>query len=297
MRHFAFLISLSAILCPVCLLAGEEKPASTGRMVSVEVVIAQLADGKNEAGLNLYSGDKIAARIAELDKQGQISQLTRMRVSTLDQQQAHLQFGQRTPVATGRTRAGGFRRGADGNPAAGGQAVSTSYTLENVGTMIGVTPHVEEDGTVSLKLELTKSQIEPAAAGEAGADATDVPPSRTATLQSRSTVRLRSGQTAVVGQSQSSTKGESGQTVILVTAHVADAPAHVPRAALRQEIKIFALKYLQAQESATLLTSLFKDAAMQIEANSRTNSVLVRGPQETMAEITAILSKLDQQVE
>ena len=153
-----------------------------------------------------------------------------------------------------------------------------------------------EHGTVSLKLDLKKSHIEPPVAGEAGADATDVPPSRTATLHLRSTVRLRSGQTAVVGQSQSSTKGESNQSVILVTARVSDAPVPVktPGVALQHELKIFALQNLQAEASAAVLTRLFKDAAVQIEAESRTNSVLVRGPQNAMSEIEAILSRLDQ---
>ena len=299
MRHFASLFLLLALLCPVRLVAAEAKLASTGRMVSIEVVIAQFAEGKKDVDFNLDSGDKLAARIAELEKQGQISQLTRMRLTTLDQNPAQLQFGQRTPVATGRTRARGFaRQGGGANPAeGGGPVVSTSYTIENVGTLIGVTPHVEEDDTVSLKLELEKSHIEPAAAGEPGADATDVPPARTATLQSRSTVRLRSGQTAVVGQSQSSAQGESGQTVILVTAHVSAAPAPVktPGVAQKHQLKVFALHNAQAEASAAVLTKLFKDGVVKIGADGRTNSVLAQGPPEVLSEIEAILSRLDQQ--
>ncbi len=81
--------------------------------------------------------------------------------------------------------------------------------------------------------------------------------------------------------------------MILVTARLSDAPA--PRSSPGvAAIKIFALQNLPAEEAAADLTKLFKDAAVQIEADSRTNSVLVRGSQEPLAEIEAILLRLDQ---
>ena len=102
MRHSALPLVLMGLLSSSHLFAADEKPASSGRMVSVEIVIVQF-DKKNDVDLNLDSDDKITARLAELEKQGQISQLTRLRLSTLEQQSAELFFIQRVGLATSRT--------------------------------------------------------------------------------------------------------------------------------------------------------------------------------------------------
>src|SRR6185295_11095051 len=200
MRRIAQLSLISSLLSCASFLVAAEKPAPTGRMVSIELVIAQFPDGQKDLDLAQESGDKLLTRVKELEKQGQFTRMTRMRLSTLDQNQAMLQLGERAPVASGRTRAAFGGRGGQGG-VAGAPVVNTTYTIENVGTMIGVTPQVEDDGSVSLNMQIEKTHlIPPPAAGDVAAgEPAEVPPSRTATLTTRSTVRVRSGQTTLVG--------------------------------------------------------------------------------------------------
>ena len=59
------------------------------------------------------------------------------------------------------------------------------------------------------------------------------------------------------------------------------------------ELKVFALKNADSQESADLLTKLFAKRSVTAVADVRTNSVIVQGDAQTLKEIEAILLRLD----
>ena len=133
------------------------QPRSSGRSVALDVTIAEFADSaKTAASLPLESGQKTLERIRELESQGKVALVTRVRLATVDGQPAMLQIGEQASLATSR-RVGGrpLREGGGFEPAA------ASYVRQNVGLLIGATPRVQSDGSLSVDLDLEKSQIAP----------------------------------------------------------------------------------------------------------------------------------------
>jgi type II secretory pathway component GspD/PulD (secretin) len=99
---------------------------------------------------------------------------------------------------------------------------------------------------------------------------------------------------------QANSGKDSAQTVVLVTARAAQ--PEVRRAAKREaghldsdnhELKIFALRYLNATSAVEVLSKLMPDNSLRIAADPRTNSLLANGSSEKLATIGAILLRLD----
>lgn len=59
-------------------------------------------------------------------------------------------------------------------------------------------------------------------------------------------------------------------------------------------LRVFALRNAEAKSAADVLARVFVDDAMQVAADERTNSVLVRAPRERCDEIEALLLRLDE---
>jgi hypothetical protein len=78
-----------------------------------------------------------------------------------------------------------------------------------------------------------------------------------------------------------------------------DLKAAPARAEKRMELNIFKLKNAHAEEMVRVLRELLTDGAdnVRIIADVRTNSVLIRGPQEFMETAQAVLSRLDEEGE
>jgi type II secretory pathway component GspD/PulD (secretin) len=79
--------------------SGVIQQKAAGRLVSVEVVIADLSSDGDETEMT-------AEKLAELDKAGKVTSLSRVRLSALENQQAVVQFGEQVPIVTGRTFSG-----------------------------------------------------------------------------------------------------------------------------------------------------------------------------------------------
>ena len=105
---------LALCLCAAHFAAADEKeskPEKAGKGVSIEVLIADLASGQVVGGDE--GADPSPERILELEKQGKLPAITRIRLATLENVPGMVQFGERVGVETARTFAG---RAAAGGP-------------------------------------------------------------------------------------------------------------------------------------------------------------------------------------
>jgi type II secretory pathway component GspD/PulD (secretin) len=193
--------------------------AGEAHTVTIEVLIADLRHGdsaKDVAGD--LSGDP-KARIQELEKAGKLDSLTRVQLTTVEDQKASLHVGQRAARIVGSQRiGGGFGGGGIGG--GGGVGQVNNITFENVGLMLGVTPQVRRDGLVVMSINIERSQLGPAEEGPVIsklADGEAIRAATTDTLTTQTTISARSGQSVVVGMQQTKQKARQSELLIIVT--------------------------------------------------------------------------------
>lgn len=203
---------------------GEKKAEKTaperlapGKGVSIDVLIADVGPSAGDD-----ASDPAADKILQLEKQGKLAALTRVRLTTLENVSGMVQFGERVGVATGRTFTAGPRGGggADGPGGPGGARAepfgATSYTYQNMGTLVTATPRVEDDGSIVLELMVEQSRLAdqpPMPEGERPSFS----PGRTVVITSKTTLRVPPGKSVVTGGKRSAGK-DAGQTWIVVSA-------------------------------------------------------------------------------
>jgi Flp pilus assembly secretin CpaC len=197
--------------------------AGAARMVMIEVLIADLRHGevaKGDAGD--LSGDP-KARIQQLDKAGKLDSLTRVQLTTVDGQKASLHVGQRIARIIGSQRSFGGGGGGFGGPGGGGGGGGgqvNSFTMENVGLLVGVTPHIRHDGLVFMAINIERSQLGPAEEGPVISKPSDGEAIRAVpleTLTTETTISCRSGQSVIVGVQQTKRQARQSELLIIVT--------------------------------------------------------------------------------
>ena len=256
-----------------------DEPKQAGRLVSVEVVIADVtADGD--------AGGMTAERLAELDKAGKVKSLSRYRLATVENQPAVLQFGERVAVVTGRVFAGGRAEGARGFS-------QESVAQENVGAIFNVTTRVESDESILVELKAEQTRLAPPAPKPVDDNAAEAGPPRTATetMTSQTTVRVSPGKSVVAGSKTTRTPQGTIQSWILVSA---TAEAARPQAAEEASaLKVFALAHAKADSLAEVLQTVFRDRNIRVSADLRTNSLVVHGNEESLDVIQRLIMRLD----
>ncbi len=174
------------------------------------------ADGlRSELGLTAdgrsASHKEVAARVSALEKRGRVRVISRPQITTLDNQPAFLQIGQREPVIFGAQRSGSSR--------------ISQFRYENVGLKVAVTPRVNSDRLVTVEIDVEQSRV---AAGDTAAvsasnegDVVHAP--RVVTTALQTTVSVADGKAIVLGGV--TTKSDSRQTelLIILTARIVDA--------------------------------------------------------------------------
>lgn len=181
----------------------------TSKMVEIDVQIVETTGDQDDEGLDpTVASEDALARVRELEKQGKVDVVHRIKLTTLDQQSAFVQVGERRPVVSSRHIAGG--RGVD------------SFTYENVGTILGVTPRIAGNDVV-MELDIEKSYLDDArpAAGDQDDDDSFVPP-RIVVAMCQTTIRVAPGQTVIAGGMQSQSDDGKSTFLILATARVAE---------------------------------------------------------------------------
>jgi type II secretory pathway component GspD/PulD (secretin) len=253
----------------------------SGAIVAIEVLMADV--GPLEKGEVLPDDQDVAARIRDLEKQGKLARITRTRLTTLSEQTAMIQFGERSAVATGRTVRGGG--GAFGGPGGGGEP-STSYSYQNMGTLVNVVPRVD-GGNVVLECSVESSRLaprKPAADKPEGA----IEPVGMETISAKSTVQVKSGETVLLASKQQTSAEGTTRTYVLVTATIQE-PGRKEAAVF----KVFTLAHAQAAGVAATLNQLLGDTGVKITPDERSNSVLARGSDENLEVVERLVQRLD----
>ena len=182
--------------------AGQRAAANSGKMLAFEIVIADLLEALDSP---------TAAKILELVQARRVKFVTRLQITSLEDQTASVQFGEFTPRATGRSAARGFGGGRPGAPPV------PIYSSVNVGTTVQITARMEHDGSIVARLVAERSNLnergEPPADANAGA-----PPQAVDRLSTDTTVRLKTGEPQVVGGRQAAAGNNRSRTWIVVSA-------------------------------------------------------------------------------
>ena len=136
--------------------------------------------------------------------------IARVRLTTLDNQAAFVQVGQRIPHFGSVYTAG-----------TGGKEKQPGLT--NLGLIVGVTPRVSPDGPIFMEIDVEKSQLGPEQEGVpiavAGSQVVRAPRIETTLMQT--TVRAADGQTIVLGSVAARGKQDK-ELVIVLTPHIVD---------------------------------------------------------------------------
>lgn len=274
------------------LAAADEGAGSDARLVSLQFTIAEFsARGKEHAKIPLDSMDEALARLRELEEQNAIDSLSRVRLATVNNSQASMQLGATEPAVTGMAAPFGPGGGRGGRPNDAAIAMTRSFTMQNVGTLISVTPTLLDDGSVLADITFESSRLEKRdAANDDDAAPSEFTPASVTKLSVRATLRIPSGQSVLLG-GWHSFSDQSSEALIIVTAQVGDAPA---TASDTTQLQVFQLANSQAGMVSKLLNALYEDGAVKIVADERTNSLVVNGSSKRLQVIEALVLRLDQ---
>lgn len=176
------------------------EPPHAGRQITVDVLVADLA---------VVVENPTAAKILELEKAGMLAATTRFRMVTLDELPGFVKFGGQS----GRTTLGGDRGGFSGGSA--GSRPSSS----DGGALVQATTRIEEGGAIVMQIYLERpDSVVPESL--TGPDIATEPVKRRFFFLAQNTVRLRSGEPAVIGSRSVAAGTDNTQTVAVVTATV-----------------------------------------------------------------------------
>ncbi len=140
-------------------------------------------------GLVLSAGsDSVNILLRALHENRRLEVLSRPQVTTLDNQPAFIQVGQRVPRITGST--------------VGLTGTVNSVELENVGLILGVTPRISPEGMVVMEIDSEKSEVGNDADGIpvlVSTDGTIVRSPRINVITAQTTVSAADGETIILG--------------------------------------------------------------------------------------------------
>jgi hypothetical protein len=211
MRNLAVVV---ALICMVELTAVAQDPSppraaqqGTGQQLYFNVLIADLpADSQ----VNALEPDALAEKIVAWDRQGELRSVTRIPLATLDQMPATIQFGKRVAVESGRTSPGG------------GRGPMVAYSIQSGGTLLQLTPALQENGTILVELTVEQSRIPEETGNEEEGAAS--PNLKASTMTAKTTLRIQPGKPVFVGGQKTVNGQDTTQTWIVLTASVGKEP-------------------------------------------------------------------------
>jgi type II secretory pathway component GspD/PulD (secretin) len=187
-----------------------DRPVRQFRLQSLLAEVALPEDAQLGAGSitqEIVRGDLDQA-LADLEAQGELRIVARPELLVSDNQSAFLQLGQRVPRVTGTS--------------VSNRGMTNSVSMENVGTILGVTGRVSDDQIITLEIDVEASYLGPEEEGTPVAT-TDQQVVRTPTIHTcsvQTTVALKNGQTVLIGGMVY--QGEQGcrQVLLLLRAEI-----------------------------------------------------------------------------
>jgi type II secretory pathway component GspD/PulD (secretin) len=190
-------------------------------MGDVPAAIVPAAEAGTRADLHT-----VHASVADAEEaRKKMEVLFQAELSTLDNQPACLNAGRREPTisAVNMSYGGGpfaSPAGRPGSPPAMQQ--SNSVTMQNLGTILSLTPRANAEGVVAMQLAFEDSRLAPANEGVPLFIPSKGEPVRSPvveTLKVQTTIKVANGQTVLLSDFSRKPK-EGKQRVILVTVHV-----------------------------------------------------------------------------
>jgi type II secretory pathway component GspD/PulD (secretin) len=148
--------------------------------------------------------DDYAAALERLQADGAATVVSRVRLSTLENNMAQVQIGASKPIVTGRV----FDRGGRG---------SNSYSMNEEGTLVAVTPRATGDGTIVMELSVEQTRIEDAEQPSAE-DVEEVVPSTRSTATVNTTISVKDGETVTMTDFAQKSGESARKLVVIVTA-------------------------------------------------------------------------------
>jgi type II secretory pathway component GspD/PulD (secretin) len=243
-----------------------------GQVVQLELLIADTTGP--------IAGDVTAAAILEMETKGQLASGARIRLTTLEQQEAQVHFGERVPVPIGRVFRGGDR------------AAETTYNTENTGTLLQATTRVEQDGSIIAQVTVDQTRLAPSKPTPRDEPAPGIELRRTEQISTRTTVRLTSGKPVIIGSRDASTGGEGAQTYLVLTATLPEPKAAAAAPAV--QLKVVPLTNARASEVARIVTEALPREPFKVGVDERTNSLLVTGEAAALETVLALVALLDE---
>lgn len=294
MKRAVCLLIAATILCgsPGSDCEGVERPSeSSSRPIALEVMLVRTAWGPNDERANSLAGDsnEVAKRLRELESSGELLDMERIAIMTMEHQAIKLQMGKNVPVATGRSI----------NPRGGEMA--RSYQYQNVGTHISASASGSGSAIVA-KVEVEVSQLERRAKSPEGKeDEAALVPLGTETFSAHADVRIESGQTVLATVLQGRSDAVSSSQFILISARFIESSVQPPdnnahAAVETPELHIFQLQHATAKDSAKLIQAmdLGDSPPCKAVADERTNSLVVMARPSQFQQIEPLLRRLDE---
>ena len=185
--------------------------ARSGKPIDFEVVLIDRTAGEL---IHEKNKNPTAAQLLELEKQGKLSSVQRLKLVTLENVEARLQLGEESPLVTGRTRTG---RDGGGFPGGFQGAETVSYT--SLGTLVTITANIDE-GKVAAALTFQRTSLMPQKPAEKveGQEAVSTNYPRKGMTTITTSVRLTPGEPTVVSGQQTLTGSSPSELWILITA-------------------------------------------------------------------------------
>lgn len=236
------------------------------------------------------AGAGSAELISGLIKSGKVRVLNRFRISAVDGTESHVQTAEEKSVPSGRVFPGASRGGT--------RTVVQGYESRETGTSVVVEPKRTGDREVTLDLEIDSTRIEaPERSADAGEE-TSPARHRALTTTLRSTIRVPEGQPVLVQATTQQDGPASRQFAVLVTATVG-----LPKPARKttggpdpnHTGYVYYLKNAAADQAKKVVIEVYRDHAdkLNITAEPRTNSLIIRGDGNMIQQIEQLLKALD----
>ena len=174
------------------------------RRIEAQLLLVELRD----VDVELADGgfDDYAESLRKLEADGGATILTRVRLTTLDNQAAQVQVGGQKAVVAG----GNFdpRRGR-----------INSYVMDQEGLLVTVTPRASDDGVIALQLSVEETRIEdPPAPSAENPDEISPPGKSTAVVNT--TVSVNDGETLTISDIDQGRNDSNRRVIVVVTARV-----------------------------------------------------------------------------
>jgi type II secretory pathway component GspD/PulD (secretin) len=177
------------------------------RQVELRLLVAELPGGSDATPRFDADFEVAVAEVLKLQADGDAAMLKRIQLTSLEGKSSTVQVGQTQATVAGQTFGPGGRQ-------------QRSYQMENVGTIVEVTPRIATDGRVLVDLSFEMSRLARSKPDDENPEDIAPPAHVTATL--KSSLALPNGQTVTVTDFTSTAAPEDARLIVLMSARVVE---------------------------------------------------------------------------